>query len=97
MGGNCLQKIKILPRSDTASTVSAAVSLRISSTAASIPSGSIGKFLEDAGGTAGSPSLAETSVVHPIELEATRLPFEVPTPEGPTSVASPLESSETTK
>ena len=60
-----------------------------------IPPGSIEKILADAGGTSGSPSLAAASVVHSIELEAIGLPFEVPAPEGPTSAASPLESSET--
>ena len=53
--------------------------------------------MPDAGGTSGSLSLAEASVVYPIELEAIGLPFEVPAPEGPTLAASPLKSSETMK
>ena len=46
---------------------------------------------------AGQPSLAEPSVVHPKELEALELPFEVPAPEGPTSAASSPDPSETAK
>ena len=46
---------------------------------------------------AGPPSLAEPSVVHPKELEAIGLTFEVPAPEEPTSTASPPDSSETAK
>ena len=42
---------------------------------------------------AGPLSLAESPVDHPIELDATGLPLEVPAPEGPMSAASPPDSS----
>ena len=80
-----LTKGKVLPKDDIASVALAAVSLRTSSTAASVPSGSIEKSLAESTRTAGPPPLAKPSVVHPKELEAMRLPFEVSTPEGPTS------------
>ena len=57
----------------------------------------MGKFLAESTRTAGPPSLAEPSVVNPKELEAMGLPFEVLEPEGPTSAASPPDSSETAK
>ena len=82
------QKVKTLPKDDVASIVLMA---------ASVPAGCIGKSLAESTRMAGPPSLAEPSVVHPKELEATGLPFEVLTPEGPTSAASPPDSSETAK
>ena len=82
------QKVKILPKDDIASTAVAAVSLCNPSTTASVLSGSIGKSLAESTRMAGPPSLAEPAVVHPKELEATGLPFEVLAPEGATSAAS---------
>ena len=41
--------------------------------------------------------LAEGSITHPLELEAIGLSFEAPTPEGPTSAASPSKSSKMMK
>ena len=80
------QKVKAIPKDDVASIVLAATSVSM---------GSIGKSLAESTRTAGS--LAEPSVVHPRDLEATGLPFEVPAPEGPTSAASLPDSSETAK
>ena len=57
----------------------------------------MGKSLAESTRTAGPPSLAEPSVVHPKELDAMGLPFKVPAPEGPTSAASPPDSFEMAK
>ena len=82
------QKAKAIPKDDVSSIVPATTS---------VSTGSIGKSLAESTRTAGSLSLAESSVVHPKELEASGLPLEVPAPEGPTSAALPLDSFETAK
>ena len=45
----------------------------------------------------GSPSLAVGYATHSLDLDVIGLSFEAPIPEGPTSAASPSESSEMTK
>ena len=78
------QKVGTIPKDDVASDISAA---------ASVSTGPIGKSFAESTRMAGPLSLAESSVDHPKELDATGLPLKVPTPEGPTSAASPPDSS----
>ena len=72
-----LQEIGVIPRGDTASTT---VSPMIPSTVALILAGFMEENLAAVGGMSGSPSLAEGSVNHPLELEAVGLSFEALTP-----------------
>jgi len=64
----------------------------VTSSASSVPKGPIGKFLAESTRIAGP--LAESPVDDPAELDTTGLPLEAPAPEGPTSAASPPDSSE---